>query len=610
MAVVFRARDERLDRQVALKVLPPAAAAGDELRQRFLREARAAAAIDDPHIIPVYEAGEADGVLFIAMRYVAGGDVGSLLRRDGALPPGRAAAVICAVAAALDTAHEAGLVHRDVKPTNMLLDARPGRPDHVYLADFGISHALTSARLTQSGHFMGTLAYSAPEQIAGEAADGRADEYALACAAYELLTGAPPFPHQQVTALIWAHMSQPPPRPTSRRPDLPPAVDAVLARALAKAPGDRYASCGEFADLLCSALARRPAGPDREPAASLRPAPRSYLPVMPGPLLAGAGTGAGPAGRGGIEALAFSPDGSALAASAPGGRACLWDMTTGGMTAALASPDSGGPGAPDVTALAFSPDGQLLAAADAAGRTALWSPGAGRLVVMLPQPESGGVPGVAFSPDGSTLAAGGADGITCLWDVATRSEIAALARLEGGGVSGVAFSPDGLTLAAGGAGGVTCLWDVRAGSVTVTLAVPGAGPVSGVAFSPDGTLVATGDADGGAYLWDPAGRWLATLADPAATSVLAVAFSPDGSTLAAADASGRLYLWSVRRRRRLAVLAERTSRCMLAVAFSPDGSTLAAGDANGRAYLWSWTHRRGIARQLPLILEAGTAPWR
>ena len=193
MAVVFRARDERLDRQVALKILPPPVAS-KELRQRFLREARAAAAIDDPHIIPVYEAGEADGVLFIAMRYVAGGDVGSLLRRRGALPPERAGAVISPVASALDAAHQAGLVHRDVKPANMLLDARPGRADHVYLADFGISHAaLTSVRLTQSGEFIGTLAYSAPEQIAGEAADGRADEYALACAAFELLTGAPPF---------------------------------------------------------------------------------------------------------------------------------------------------------------------------------------------------------------------------------------------------------------------------------------------------------------------------------------------------------------------------------------------------------------------------------
>ena len=139
MAVVFRARDERLQRQVALKILSPALAADEEFRRRFIRESRSAAAVDDPHIIPVFEAGDANGVLFIAMRYVPGGDVGTLVRRLGPLPGARAAAIVSAVASALDAAHAAGLVHRDVKPANMLVDARPGRPDHVYLSDFGLT---------------------------------------------------------------------------------------------------------------------------------------------------------------------------------------------------------------------------------------------------------------------------------------------------------------------------------------------------------------------------------------------------------------------------------------------------------------------------------------
>ena len=139
VAVVFRARDERLGRVVALKVLAPGLAADEEFRRRFLRESRAAAAVDDPHILPVYEAGQAGGVLFIAMRFVPGGDVRGLLRREGPLAPGRVAAVISPVASALDAAHGAGLVHRDVKPANMLVDARPGRPDHVYLSDFGLA---------------------------------------------------------------------------------------------------------------------------------------------------------------------------------------------------------------------------------------------------------------------------------------------------------------------------------------------------------------------------------------------------------------------------------------------------------------------------------------
>ena len=259
MAAVFRARDERLDRLVALKVLAPALAADAEFRERFLRESRAAAAVDDPHIIPVFEAGEAGGVLFIAMRYVPGGDVRTLLRREGPLPAGRAAAIISAVASALDAAHAAALVHRDVKPANMLMDARAGRPDHVYLSDFGLSKpALAATSLTRTGQFLGTLDYVAPEQLEGQQVDGRADQYALACAAFELLTGSPPFHREDAMAVMYAHVSQPPPPLTSQRPDLPASADQVLARALAKAPAGRYASCREFADALRASLGLPP----------------------------------------------------------------------------------------------------------------------------------------------------------------------------------------------------------------------------------------------------------------------------------------------------------------------------------------------------------------
>src|SRR5579864_7176652 len=216
MAVVFRAQDERLNRQVALKVLAPALAADEDFRHRFIRESRSAAAVDDPHIIPVFEDGEGDEVLFIAMRYVPGGDVRALLRRLGPLPTARAAGIISAVASALDAAHAAGLVHRDVKPATMLVDVRPGRPYHVYLSDFGLSKGvMTSLAPTISGQFLGTPGYSAPEQMEGKPVDGRADQYSLACAAFEILSGQMPFPRDQVTAVIWAHMSEPPPALTS-----------------------------------------------------------------------------------------------------------------------------------------------------------------------------------------------------------------------------------------------------------------------------------------------------------------------------------------------------------------------------------------------------------
>jgi serine/threonine protein kinase len=258
MAIVFRARDQRLGRLVALKILAPTLTADAEFRQRFIGESRAAAKVDHPHIIPVYQADEADGVLFIAMRFVMGGDLRRVLEQEGALPSGRAAQFISPVASALDAAHRAGLVHRDIKPANILVDAGPDRPDHVYLSDFGVSKGAVTASLTGTGQYLGTPQYSAPEQLQGRKVDGRTDQYALACVAYQLLTGAVPFNRDEVTAVIYAHTSLPPPSLVSQRPDLPAAVDEVVAKAMHKAREKRYGSCGDFADALREALGLAP----------------------------------------------------------------------------------------------------------------------------------------------------------------------------------------------------------------------------------------------------------------------------------------------------------------------------------------------------------------
>ncbi|HEV2370759.1 MAG TPA: protein kinase [Streptosporangiaceae bacterium] len=282
-AVVFRARDQRLDRTVALKILTPTLTADPAFRRRFIAESRAAAAVDDPHIIPVHEAGEADGVLFIAMRFVQGGDLRRVLDREGALAPGRAAEVISPVASALDAAHAAGLVHRDVKPANILVDARPGRPDHVYLSDFGVSKgAVSSVSLTGTGQFLGTPDYSAPEQIEGRGVDGRTDQYALACVAYQILTGEVPFERDQGMAVLLAHLSAPPPSLVSQRPDLPEAADRVLARGLAKAQEQRFGSCGAFADALREALDLAPYHPH---GAASTPGPPHTQIVSPPPAV-------------------------------------------------------------------------------------------------------------------------------------------------------------------------------------------------------------------------------------------------------------------------------------------------------------------------------------
>jgi serine/threonine protein kinase len=284
MAVVYLASDGRLNRSVALKILAPEFAGDTSFRQRFIREMRAAAAVDHPNIVPVFDAGEADGALFIAMRYVGGLDLRTLLDHEGTLPAARVAHLISQAASALDEAHSRGLVHRDVKPGNMLIGTMTGsgQPDHLYLSDFGLSKQRTSSpSLTLTGQFLGTLDYMAPEQVEGHDVDGRADLYALACTAFEMLTGQPPFRRDQNFAVMYAQLSAPVPAVTALRPDLPPAVDQVIATALAKSPGDRYQTCTAFAKALRAAcgLGRRQAG--RAPGLDAPPGPpteRAHIP--------------------------------------------------------------------------------------------------------------------------------------------------------------------------------------------------------------------------------------------------------------------------------------------------------------------------------------------
>ncbi|MFG2111774.1 serine/threonine-protein kinase [Streptomyces sp. NPDC048718] len=257
MAVVYRARDLRLDRTVALKLLAPELARNDTFRRRFAHESRVAAAIDHPHIVPVFEAGETEGVLYIAMRYVPGLDLRALLDRRGALEPVAAGRIAVQVASALDAAHAHDLVHRDVKPGNILVAEGTDRdhPEHVYLTDFGLTKkSLSLTGFTTVGQFVGTLDYVAPEQISGRPVDGRCDVYSLACVVFETLAGAPPFRRDDDMALLWAHQYDPPPALSAEREELPEAVDAVLAKALAKAPEERYGTCLEFASELRAAL--------------------------------------------------------------------------------------------------------------------------------------------------------------------------------------------------------------------------------------------------------------------------------------------------------------------------------------------------------------------
>jgi serine/threonine-protein kinase len=256
MGEVYRAEQLSLGRKVALKILTPELATDASFRQRFLRESRIAAGIDHPNVIPIYEAGEDGGLLYIAMRYVEGSDLATLLEREGRLEPARAMAIMSQVAGALDAAHARGLVHRDVKPANILMaPAAPGSGEHCYLCDFGLIKEMDAeTALTATDQFVGTVPYVAPEQIEGRAIDGRTDVYSLGCVIFQCLTGAVPYEGRTGVEVLFAHLRDPPPPVSTLVPGLPPALDGVLARAMAKAKEDRYLTCSALVGAVAGQL--------------------------------------------------------------------------------------------------------------------------------------------------------------------------------------------------------------------------------------------------------------------------------------------------------------------------------------------------------------------
>jgi serine/threonine protein kinase len=275
MGIVYRAVHEHLGRTVALKLLTPELAAAEGFRGRFMRESRLAASLDHPSVVTVYDAGDVNGTLYIAMRFIDGTDLAGLLASAGILAPDRAIALLGQVAAGLDAAHAAGLVHRDVKPANVLIEGQ-----RAYLTDFGLTKPVASATaITTAGQFLGTVAYVAPEQIAGRDVDGRADVYALGCVLFECLTSTRPFIRDNDVAVLYAHLSEAPPRPTEVRAGLPAALDPVVTRALAKEPAERYGTCSELIDAARAALAERP-----QATAALPPQPSLPTEALPARL--------------------------------------------------------------------------------------------------------------------------------------------------------------------------------------------------------------------------------------------------------------------------------------------------------------------------------------
>jgi serine/threonine-protein kinase len=636
MAIVFRAVDGRLQRTVALKILAPSLASDESFRLRFIRESQSAAAVDHPNIIPVFGAGEEDGVLYLAMRYVPTGDAKKLVGRLGPLPADQVNMIITSVAAALDAAHAAGLVHRDVKPSNMLMDIRAGQADHVYLADFGITKDMTSTvTLTGTDQFLGTAEYAAPEQIQGGTVDARTDQYALAASAYELLAGQPPFRRDSTLAVLNAHLTGTMPPLSTRRPGLPPGVDAVLARGLAKEPRLRYRSCGEFAAALGAALGLiadqglqpgRPRRPRRgallaaaagaaavagAAAAIMLPnhsstprasqsakstgtataassasatAPQTVQARGPGVWaiarsIAEAGSGARQ-----VDSVAFSGDGTKLATGDKRGGAYVWSAATGRQISGLPL------GGSRLFSVALSPDGTLAVTGTGTGAAFLYQAGTGKLVTRLTDPGARTANWVAFSPTGDAVAIADDNGDAYVWHVSGTG--AALARTlrdpAGSGMWAVAFSPDGRELATTDFGGNAYLWNlaVEGPAPAQTFTVPGGQSVTAAAFTPDGKILVTGNMDGTTYLWNLASGTHTVITAPGTVWGLAVSA---GNLLAIGDDDGSTYLWDLRTLTQVAVLRNpgSGSQGVGAVAFSPDGRMLAAGDTNGTTYVWA-----------------------
>jgi serine/threonine-protein kinase len=299
MGSVYLATQKHLKRKAALKVLSPEFASDEAYRRRFLRECELIAQLEHPNIVPIYDAGEADGLLYLAMRYIKGTDLRALIGERGHLSAESTLAIIEQIASALDAAHAAGVIHRDVKPANILIE-RPG--ERAYLSDFGVAKSLSSDGLTRTGTFLGTVDYCAPEQISGKPIDARADVYSLGGVLYHCLAGQPPYIRETQAAVINAHVSDRPPALSGIRPDLPPALDGVVATAMAKVKEVRYSSAGELASAFRSALTEESSPQERgtviEPSPTTSPTAVQGSPLpqtvieaaSPGPPLGAAST--------------------------------------------------------------------------------------------------------------------------------------------------------------------------------------------------------------------------------------------------------------------------------------------------------------------------------
>jgi WD40 repeat protein/serine/threonine protein kinase len=590
MGVVLKAFDRGLKRWVAIKVLAPDLAGDLVARQRFAREAQAAAAVRHEHVVTIHAVSEANGVPYLVMEYIAGGSLQDYL--DSQAPPdwraiGRLGAE---VASGLAAAHAHGLVHRDIKPSNILLqtDGSDHQLGTAKIGDFGLARVADDARLTQTGIIPGTPMYMSPEQSLCQPLDGRADLFSLGSVLYALCTGREPFPAGSPVAVL-RQVCEATPRPIRElNPAIPAWLAATVERLHAKRPGDRFASAAEVAELLQYNL-EHPDQP-RLPAPVPRPA-RSRRRLVAGLVLAG------------LLLAGGLPLGVSLRRAYLAGRA-----RDGGLPLRATLHGQDGP----FLSVAFAPDRPLLATGSDNGSLRFWDAATGAARGDSPR-QSSAVMALAFAHSGKFLISGDADGTVSQWDVATGQKGPALPH-HNGSARRLALAPDDHTLAvAGGSQGVE-LWDLDQRSVRLTL--PGrSGTVFAVAFAPDGQTLATGDANGMIHLWDPVTGTERTTFQGDALGMRALAFAPDGQTLASAGTGDKdVKLWNVATQERVATLTGYDNP-VLSLTVSPDGRLLATGSRDGLVKLWdvhaarllaTWMAHQGLVSAVAFAPDSRT----
>ncbi|MBO0856025.1 MAG: serine/threonine protein kinase, partial [Nocardia sp.] len=488
VGVVYLARHPRLERRVALKVLSDMFAADPDAREAFDRETTLVARLEHPNIVTVHDrSGPEDPVLWLSMRHVTGGDADKLLTRTPeGLPPEQVVKLVSDVAEALDYAHDQGVLHRDVKPANLLLEPYPRHGQQALLSDFGIARRLEDTATRSS--LSATFAYTAPERFRGERVDHRADIYSLGCTMFRLVTGRTPYPGTDQAAIMAGHLTEPPPAPTRMRPDLPPEWDGIIATALAKDPADRYPTCGELAAAARHAIGATPLsatypGIDTEtqtsvPSAALPPAPRPRRLTRRRLLIGGALA---------VPVIAAGAGASLIASRSPGAKQTPSRVLIGHSD--------------DVTAVAFNRDGSLLATASADHTVGLWTVATGLPAGQRLLGHEDDVETVAFDPGGGLMASAGTDRTIRWWHPRTHQPAAGPLDV-GFNILAVTFSPDGSLLAIACADHAVRLWNADASRFVGEPMRGHDDDVTSVAFSPDGLLLASGSNDNTVRLWN------------------------------------------------------------------------------------------------------------